>query len=305
MAGCAAAGQHDDVRPPATGRPAARRRAVTFVLVAVLLGIAGCTPDVVEPPAGPRTVTLRTADGDRTAIVHRGSSAAAGAPLVVVLHGAGGAGIDMGTNLGWDALADRDGLVVAYPDGLDRTWNAGACCGPARDRKVDDAAFLDALVALLRRDDGVGDVYAVGFSNGAMMSYAWACARPGALAGIGPVAGALTVDCPAPAPLTVVAVHGTRDERVPIDGGRGPSGVSFRSLEESLAPFRATAGCPASSAPAVDGPARVDSRACGEHAVVSDVVEGLTHVWPGAGRQAGRTDGPLDATGFLWAHLRR
>ena len=80
--------------------------------------------------------------------------------------------------------------MIAYPDGLDRTWNAGACCGPARDRGVDDVGFLDALVAALRRDDGVGDVYAVGFSNGAMMSYAWACARPGALAGIGPVAGA-------------------------------------------------------------------------------------------------------------------
>jgi polyhydroxybutyrate depolymerase len=275
---------------------------VPSVLVAALLGIAGCAPAVVAPPAGPRTVTLHTADGDRTAIVHRGSSAAAGAPLVVVLHGAGGAGIDMGTDLGWDALADREGLVVAYPDGLDRTWNAGACCGPARDRQVDDVGFLDALVALLRRDDRVGDVYAVGFSNGAMMSYAWACARPGALAGIGPVAGALTVDCPAPAPLTVVAVHGTQDERVPIDGGRGPSGSMFPPLEESLAPFRAA--CPP-GAPVDVPPARIDARQCGEHVVVSDVVDGLTHVWPGVGRAAGRTEGPLDATGFLWAHLRR
>ena len=276
---------------------------MTSVLLAAFLGVAGCAPAVVTPPAGPRTITLHSADGDRTAIVHRGSSAAVGAPLVVVLHGAGGAGIDMGTNLGWDALADRDGLVVAYPDGLDRTWNAGACCGPARDRGVDDVAFLDALVAVMRRDDGVGDVYAVGFSNGAMMSYAWACARPGALAGIGPVAGALTVDCPAPAPLTVVAVHGNRDDRVPIEGGRGPSGVLFPSLDASLTPFRTAAGCPA-AAPTVEGPARVDARACAGHAVVSDVVDGLTHVWPGAGRQAGRTDGPLDATGFLWAHLR-
>ena len=37
---------------------------------------------------------------------------------------------------------------------------------------------------------------------------------------------------------------------------------------------------------------------------MSDVVDGLPHIWPGAGRAAGRTDGPLDATGFLWAHLR-
>jgi polyhydroxybutyrate depolymerase len=275
---------------------------VAAVLAAALLSLAGCAPADRAP--GPRTITLHTADGDRTAIVYRGSSAPAGAPLVVVLHGAGGAGIDMGTNLGWDALAEREGLVVAYPDGLDRTWNAGVCCGPARDRRIDDVGFLDALVTALRRDEGVGDVYAVGFSNGAMMSYAWACARPGALAGIGPVAGALTVDCPAPAPLTVVAVHGTRDERVPIDGGRGPSGVPFPSLDDSLAPFRTAAACPVSADPSVEGAARVDARTCDGYAVVSDVVDGLGHVWPGAGRQAGRTDGPLDATGFLWAHLR-
>jgi hypothetical protein len=37
--------------------------------------------------------------------------------------------------------------------------------------------------------------------------------------------------------------------------------------------------------------------------VVSDVVDGLPHTWPGAGPDAGTTDGPLDATGFLWARL--
>ena len=214
-------------RPRPAGPP--RRGGEHRVLLAWRCLPRGLRPGGGAVPAGPSGTRIArcTADGDRTAIVHHGASAAAGAPLVVVLHGARGTAADMRANLGWDALADREGLVVAYPDGLDRTWNAGGCCGPARDRGVDDVGFLDALVATLRRDDAVGAVYAVGFSNGAMMSYAWACARPGALAGIGPVAGALTVDCPAPAPLTVVAVHGTRDERVPIGGGRGPSGVDF------------------------------------------------------------------------------
>jgi len=288
------------VRPPATGRPATRRWKTAASVLAAFLYVVGCTP---AHAAGPRTITLHTADGDRTATVRRGASARADAPLVVVLHGARGTGADMRANLGWDALADREGLVIAYPDGLGRTWNAGACCGSARDRRVDDVGFLDALVAALRRDDGVGDVYAVGFSNGAMMSYAWACTRPGALAGIGPVAGALTVDCPAPAPLTVVAVHGTRDDRVPVDGGRGPSGVVFRSFDASLAPFRRAAACPATGTATDAAPAHVDVRACAGYEVVSDVVDGLPHVWPGAGPEAGTTDGPLDATGFLWAHL--
>ena len=268
---------------------------MSAVLVALLL--AACAQ--AAPPAT-RTVTL---PGDRTALVHHAPVAGPGAPLVVVLHGAGGSAEDMHIHLGWDRLADRAGFVVAYPDGLEHTWNAGACCGLARDRRVDDVAFLDALVAALRQADGVGPVYAVGFSNGAMMTYAWACARPGALAGIGPVAGALVTGC-TPAPLTVVAVHGTVDERVPYAGGRGPSGVVFPSLEDSLAPFRAADGCP-SATPVDAAPAHVDARACaGGRSVVSDVVDGLPHVWPGSGPDAGTTDGPLDATGFLWAHLR-
>jgi polyhydroxybutyrate depolymerase len=282
-----------------------RTATVLAAVLAALLAAAGCAPATGSPGPDPtRTVTVRTADGDRTAVVHRPRTAGPGAPLVVVLHGAGGSGADVRANLGWDGLADRDGFVVAYPDGLHRTWNAGGCCGPARDRRVDDVGFLDALVAAVRRDAGTGPVHAVGFSNGAMLAYAWACARPGALAGIGPVAGARVVDCPTPAPLTVVAVHGTADERVPVAGGRGPSGADFPSLDASLAPFRAAAGCPA-PAPVATPPARVDDRTCaGGRRVVGAVVEGLPHTWPGAGPAAGTSDGPLDATGFLWARLR-
>jgi polyhydroxybutyrate depolymerase len=288
-----AVAQHDGVRTP---------RWAPLAALAVLACLVACAPGAARPPAAvDRTVTLSTRDGERTALVHHPAAARTGAPLVVVLHGARGSAADVRANLGWDGLADRAGFVVAYPDGLDRTWNAGACCGSARDRGVDDVGFLDALVGAV---PGTGPVYAVGFSNGAMMAYAWACARPGALAGVGAVAGARTVDCPAPAPLTVVAVHGTADERVPIGGGRGPSGVVFPSLEASLAPFRAAAACPA-AAPADASPARVDDRACaGGHHVVSDVLTGIPHVWPGVGRDPGSGDGPLDATGFLWARLR-
>jgi polyhydroxybutyrate depolymerase len=270
----------------------------TSALVALLLAlVTACAP----APSATRTLTL---PGGRTALVHHGPATEAGAPLVVVLHGAGGSADDVHTHLGWDGLADRAGFVVAYPDGVERTWNAGACCGRARDRRVDDVGFLDALVAALRQADDIGPVYAVGFSNGAMMTYAWACARPGALAGIGPVAGALVTGCPAPAPMTVVAVHGTADERVPFAGGRGPSGVVFPSFDASLAPFRATDTCPP-AAPVDAVPAHVDARTCVDgRRVVTDVVDGLPHTWPGAGPDAGTTEGPLDATGFLWAHLR-
>lgn len=158
-------------------------------------------------------------------------------PLVVVLHGLGGSGGDT-RDFGFDAIG---GFLVAHPDGVERSWNAGACCGAAHEQGVDDVARLDELVARMVAEDRVDPdrVYAVGFSNGAMMAYAWACGSR-TLAGIGVVGGALVAPCPDPGPVAVVAVHGDSDLSVPIDGGVGPrstTGYDYPSLDESLAPF--------------------------------------------------------------------
>jgi polyhydroxybutyrate depolymerase len=271
-------------------------------VLACLLALAGCA----AAPVTDRMVVVPTADGDRTTHVHHPESAAPGAPLVVVLHGAGGSGTQVKADLGWDALADREGFVVAYPDGLDGTWNAGGCCGQARARGVDDLGFLGTLVGRIAEEDGTGPhrVYAVGFSNGAMLAYAWACGRPGELAGIGPVAGALFGPCAAPAPLTVVAVHGTADDRVRFDGGAGAGGMRYPAVDGSLAPFLAADGCTPAPALADEPPAAVGTWTCTSgHRVVRDVITDGGHGWPGAGPDAGTTDSPLDATGFLWARL--
>lgn len=246
-----------------------------------LVALVGCAS---SPGAAERTVTIPSADGDRSALVHRPATAADGAPLVIVLHGASRSGASAKAEFGWDALADREGFVVAYPDGIEATWNAGGCCGAARDRGVDDVGFLGALTRRLADEDGIDPrrVYAVGFSNGAMLAYAWACARSDELAGIGPVAGALLVDCPAPSPLPVVAVHGTADDRVPFAGE-----PRIPSVDESLAPFLAAAGCAA--APEVTG--EVGTWTCRTGTVVRQVIEGGGHTWP---------DGTAE---FLWSHL--
>lgn len=246
---------------------------------------------------------MATADGDRTAIVHHPERAGPGAPLVVVLHGSRGTAAQAQADFGWDALADREGFVVAHPDGLGNSWNGGTCCRPATVQGVDDVGFLHALVGMLAEEDGVDlrRVHAVGFSNGAIAAYAWACGRPGDLAGIGPVAGQLLVDCAAPGPLTVVAVHGLADPVVPFDN----PGPGEPTAAESLAPFLAAGGCSATSEVTRQAPATVSTWSCaGGRAVVLDAIDGVEHVWPGAGPDAGVGEAPTDATGFLWSRLR-
>src|SRR5581483_11610467 len=51
--------------------------------------------------------------------------------VVVVLHGGLGVGKGAIQQGHWDTAADTDGFVVVAPDGRFRSWNAGACCGPA------------------------------------------------------------------------------------------------------------------------------------------------------------------------------
>lgn len=257
-----------------------------------------------------RFVVVHTADGERRANVHHPASAGPGAPLLVVLHPVAVNADAMEANFGWDAVADREGLVVAYPDGVldgfQDTWNAGRCCPPASELHADDVGFLDLLVSGLRRFDQVGrDVRAVGFSNGAMLAYDWACSRPGALVAIGVVAGALMTDCPSPTPLTVVAVHGSADPEVPLMGGPGPYGTAFPPLDDALAPFRRAADCPADPKTTAVASGQISVWSCaGGVQIVRAVVDGLGHAWPGAGPAAGTTDRLQDATGFLWARLR-
>lgn len=285
-------------------RSSARLRACA--VVAVIGALLGCSAQPPRPVD--RAVTMPGPAGARSALVHHPRSAEAGAPLVLVLHGANGTGADAQRYLGWNALADRDGFVVAYPDALDKRWNAGLCCRPRDTVHVDDVAFLHDLRDRLIIEDQVnpGRVLGVGLSNGGMLSYAWACSRPGDLAAIGVVAGALAVPCPAPEPLTVIAIHGTADTVLPLAGGKGAFDVSYPALDEALMPFRTAAACPDRPDVEVAGIATVATWRCpGGRAVVRDVISGVGHTWPGVpdGR-AGTNTGPLDATGFLWDRLR-
>src|SRR4051794_14712778 len=50
-------------------------------------------------------------------------------PLVLALHGYTATAQDMELGTGLDKTAGKGGALVAYPDGLDHSWNAGTCCG--------------------------------------------------------------------------------------------------------------------------------------------------------------------------------
>ncbi len=216
--------------------------------------------------------------------------------LVLNLHGGGGTGVGQQGLTDFDAAADADNLVVAYPDGYDKSWADGRGASPADRRHVDDVGFLVALAAKLQNDFGVpvGHVFATGMSNGGFMSNKLACDRADVFAAIAPVAGTLGagVACNPSRPVSVLDAHGTADPLVPFNGGdvHGRGGISHSIPVNSLVDkWRLADGCegdPSTEAlPDVgDGTfvRRFDSTACAASTeVVFYRIDAGGHTWPG------------------------
>lgn len=160
--------------------------------------------------------------------------------LMVVLHGSSMDGAQMRRATGYDfeTLADREGLIVVYPDGFRGNWNDCRAVGryPARSLGVDDIAFLRALIAWFERTHEVSAdrVFAMGFSNGGQMAYRLALEAPELVRAIAAVAANLptpenTVCAPTGRPVPTMIVNGTQDPLNPHRGGSvSLHGVLFR-----------------------------------------------------------------------------
>jgi poly(3-hydroxybutyrate) depolymerase len=199
---------------------AARR--LTIVAAALGLVVGASSVSAVDPTPPPPTGERVVLDSGRSYVLHVPPSvrsepeSAVGRPVMVVLHALLTGPADAATSTGFDALADRDGVLVAYPHGIKRSFNAGLCCGEAVVQEVDDIAFLAEVVDDLRRR-GAGRVSVVGFSNGGMMAYRFACARPDLVDTVGVLSGTLEVPrCVGP--IRALHLHGDRDTAVPFEG---------------------------------------------------------------------------------------
>lgn len=233
--------------------------AATALVVALTVTASGGAAAEGATSGTSTDVIVHTADGrDRTARRYIPAlPERAQAPLLVALHGGTGWGAQFEATSGFDALADEHGFIVVYPDGVGigpegdqlRTWNGGICCGPAARDDIDDVAFLIALVATISEDHRIDadSVFATGHSNGMIMSYRLVCEAADVFVAAAGQAGTLGVDdCYPSQPVSVRHIHGSADTNLPIDGGRGSTGISgieFPSPRVDIDPLAAADGC--------------------------------------------------------------
>jgi polyhydroxybutyrate depolymerase len=293
--------------------------AIALALVARAATLsAQSDPAAASPALAGEPRTLQAGGVTRRYFLYLPSTWRRGSPaaLVLVFHGGGGRASGIAPHTGFSALAEREGFLVAYPQGLNGRWNDGRGYAATHD----DVGFVRALLDTLGRELAIDPrrVYATGISNGAMFAYRLACDLPGAFAAVAPVAGAMPADlapaCAHTEPVSVLAFQGTADPLMPYAGG----GVARRrgrvlSAERSITFWATTSGCAAAPVTA-DEPDRVTDGtrvrrtaygACREgRAVELYTIEGGGHTWPGGppvGGAVGRVTREIDATPLIWA----
>ncbi len=252
---------------------------------------------------------------ERTYVIHVPSMRPSRMPLLLMFHGGGGTGRGMVHFTGLDELANRYGLLVVYPDGLQHQWNDGG----QPNNGANDVGFVSALIDKLSRDFSIDPkrIFTAGISNGAMFSQRLGCQLANRIAGFASIAGNMPTDtapsCKPSRAISVLQISGTSDPLMPFEGGTVHAGrhVTVESADQTVTFWAKHDDCVSSptttTLPTVepaDGTSVVRERYTGCHAgsaVTYYIVRGGGHTWPGGFQYLpqfiiGKTSNQLDAS---------
>ena len=304
----------------------------------------GCALTLSVP--GWQLVTVHSGGLERQVPLYVPASVAgrASIPLVFDLHGSGGNGRQQAAHSGLAAQADRHGFLLANPDGgiadpdspRDKFyWHVpgvplvGNVQTPAN--APDDVQFLrDAMQQL--EAGACADphrIYVTGFSGGARMASAAACALSGQIAAVAPVAGLRAgapeagdlkapdaTTCAPHRAVSIITFHGVRDPTNPFDGD-GTARWGY-GVPAALARWGSLDACEVNpSEQRVSAHVtRVTYLHCRDAAELilyrtdAPVGHGGGHVWPhpdspGPGAAAAERVDQLDASALIWEFFSR
>ena len=150
-------------------------------------------------------------------------------PMMINIHGYGGNASEHMANADMRSLADSENFILIYPQGSELDgfphWNA-ALNGGDNKSSVDDLGFIEALINSHSDIIDLKRVYAFGYSNGGMMSYALACYKSNLIAAIGSVSGCmLQSNCTPSHSIPLIKLHGTSDSTIPYNGSNEVNSV--------------------------------------------------------------------------------
>jgi polyhydroxybutyrate depolymerase len=300
-----------------------------FVKEKLAVGICSfAVPRRESPMESPRQYmdladSLLVGDIRRTYLVHSPDDSDPHS-LLLAFHGGGGRAKGMPLLTRFNEIADREGFVVAYPDGYRRHWADTPGTSP---NGVDDLSFVSAIIEKLTTTYRIdtAKVYAAGISNGGFFSQRVAIEFPEKISAVATVAATMQASLAETKvlskPVSVLLIHGTNDSLVPFDGGRVKAGArrEILSAHNSAIKWAALNGC--HFTPSILAlPTRIQDatrvrvekflQCRGNAEVILYVIEGGGHTWPGGWQYLpegiiGRTSRNIDASEEIVAFFKR
>ena len=189
-----------------------------------LLTALALTLTLITPASASNNYTV---GGDRPVTVNLPTALTNPAPLLILLHSASTSGAHQERYMKLGPIAKKSGIIYIAPDGTmspegKRFWNASKSCCNKFNQEVDDVAYINSLIDEISAKTPVDPkrIYLIGHSNGAFMSYSFAC-KTNKVAAIVAIAGAMDVnpECTPSAPVSLLDIHGTADKTIKINGG--------------------------------------------------------------------------------------
>lgn len=251
-------------------------------------------------------------------------------PVVLAFHGGGSEGAAMEKLTQFDELAEQEGFLVVYPDGIAKHWNDGRVpthSAPENKQTADDVLFVSALLDELGKRYQIDEkrIFATGISNGGIFSHYLAARLADRIAAIAPVAGGLAESyrgqfMPAE-PVSVCIMQGVDDPIVPIEGGevrfggRGNVLPTVQTLRLWVAQDSCKGPLKTTSLPDTDPSdgCRVKLQQWANGANGAEVVyyrmEGGGHTWPGGAQYlpkliVGPVCRDVEATAVIWQFFK-
>lgn len=319
-----------------TGQTLSRRAAALLGLAALLVGplARGQAPATPPPPTLPGSFTrqeLTVGGVARSYFLYAPARRVRRPAVLFVLHGAGSNAerARLGMAFEFDKLAERDGFLLVYGNGLGGYWNDCKTGLPDQTDKdhTDDFAYLtairDTLVATRNADRK--RVYVAGMSNGGELVYRLAQEHPTAFRGFAAVLASLPVDdplrneCqPSGRAVPLLVLNATKDPINPWAGGEvnifktQPRGsvLSGRATADYFAGLAGYRGEPRRTEyPDIrttdkSTAYRLDWRGFGKPPVTLVVIEGGGHAFPQPTTTFppffGATNGDINAAAVIW-----
>ena len=219
-------------------------------------------------------------------------------PLVLSFHGLHSNAAQQETLSAFSSLADQEGFIVVYPDGLDAKWHFV-------DRNGVDVEFVDEILADVNRHVAIDArrMYATGISNGAQMVWRLVCDRPTLFAAVGFVAGGYPGVCSGPRPPAIL-FHGTDDRLLPYDG-RGKVLMPVRDFVRVWVSYDDHPSPDPGAIIFQQGDAIGEQWTEGNRVVILYTLSGKGHSWPGSTMPDSITSQDIDATTTMWTFFTR